>query len=333
MHHVVSLCTISFSKYDNITIGTPTFPNLSAPVQLQIRCMAGHNKWSKIKCKKAANDVARHREHTRATRAIETASRACKGDMADIQLQSSISAARAVQCPKDRIERAIERGANPNAKSDGEEYVVRRYDGMVPASSSGGGTGGKVAVIIETLTENKNRTAANVRNIVKKAGGELLPTGTNDWMFDHVGMIWITKQHMDGNVECSSSISGRVDEKIMDELLECALEGGAIDVEFVSDDMDSSSDDERGEDESVADNYAMVKCEPNDVLQLVQTLQTNGYATSLFEKQWLIKDDGHRVMLDKDGTESFEKFLNSMDDDLDVTNVFHNATFADDNNI
>lgn len=293
--------------------------------------MAGHNKWSKIKRKKAANDVARHREHTRATRAIETASRLCKGDMADIHLQSTISAARAVQCPKERIERAIERGANPNAKSEGEEYVVRRYDGMI-AVSGGSGTGGKVAVIIETLTENKNRTAANVRNIVKKAGGEVLPTGTNDWMFDHVGLIWIAKQQQqqhakDGDVESSrSSNSIRVDEKVMDALLECALEGGATDVEFLSEETDVASTDE----ESVSNNYAMVKCEPNDVLQLIQSLQMNGYAISQFEKQWLVKEDDNRVLLDKDGTESFEKFLNAMDDDLDVTNVFHNASLVDD---
>jgi transcriptional/translational regulatory protein YebC/TACO1 len=289
--------------------------------------MAGHNKWSKIKRKKAANDVARHREHTRATRAIETASRLCKGDMADIHLQSTISAARAVQCPKERIERAIERGANPNAKSDGEDYVVRRYDGMI-AVSGGSGTVGKVAVIIETLTENKNRTAANVRNIVKKAGGETLPTGTNDWMFDHVGLIWIAKQQhmMNVDVESSTSSSIRVDEKVMDALLECALEGGATDVEFLSEEPDVASTDE----ESMSNNYAMVKCEPNDVLQLIQRLQTNGYAIPQFEKQWLVKEEENRVVLDKDGTESFEKFLNAMDDDLDVTNVFHNASLVDD---
>ena len=247
--------------------------------------------------------------------------------MADIQLQSSISAARAVQCPKERIERAIERGANPNAKSEGEEYVARRYDAMIHVSGGGTSSSGKVAVIIETLTENKNRTAANVRNIIKKAGGELLPTGTNDWMFDHVGLIWIAKAE---SSDCSTRV---IDETDMDALLECALEGGAIDVEFKLEETDTSNEGERGEDESDPDNnFAMVKCEPNNVLQLIQALQTNGYAISQFEKQWLVKDEGNRVMLDKDGTESFEKFLNSMDDDLDVTNVFHNASLVDEGN-
>ena len=145
--------------------------------------MAGHNKWSKIKRKKAANDVARARDHTKAARAIEVASRSCQGDMADISLQSAVAAARAVQLPKERIEKAIERGANPNAKD--ELSVIRRYDGMVPGSN------GKVAVIIETLTENKNRTAANVRHLVTKVGGELLPTGANDWLFEHVGVVCV----------------------------------------------------------------------------------------------------------------------------------------------
>ena len=141
-------------------------------LQCQRRYFAGHNKWSKIKRKKGANDVARAKAHTRVSRAIEVASRSCQGDMADIHLQSAISAARGVQLPKERIEKAVERGANPHMKSEGEEYVERRYDGMIPTLSSG-----KIAVIIETLTENKNRTAANIRNIVTtKAGGELLHT-------------------------------------------------------------------------------------------------------------------------------------------------------------
>jgi transcriptional/translational regulatory protein YebC/TACO1 len=112
----------------------------------------------------------------------------------------------------------------------------------------------------------------------------------------------------------------------MDALLECALEGGATDVEFLSEVTDVASTDE----ESESNNYAMVKCEPNDVLQLIQRLQTNGYAIPQFEKQWLVKEEENRVVLDKDGTESFEKFLNAMDDDLDVTNVFHNASLVDD---
>lgn len=282
--------------------------------------MAGHNKWSKIKRKKAANDVARLKDHTRAARAIEVASRNCQGDMADIHLQSTISAARAVQLPKDRMERAIERGANPHAKNEGAEYVVRRYDGMIPSGSSG-----KVAVIVETLTENRNRTAANVRHLVTKTGGELLPTGANDWLFENVGLIWISKFMNAGDAD--ASIKGS--EVDADALLECALEGGATDVEFGDEENGDTDSTEEEDDEN--GNHAMIKCEPSDMLRLVQALKADGYDTTQFENQWLVKDEGNKVLLDEESAETFEKFLNSMDDDLDVTNVFHNATFTDDN--
>ena len=288
--------------------------------QCQRRYLAGHNKWSKIKRKKGANDVARAKAHTRVSRAIEVASRSCQGDMADIHLQSAISAARGVQLPKERIEKAIERGANPHMKSEGEEYVERRYDGMIPTPSSG-----KIGVIIETLTENKNRTAANIRNIVTtKAGGELLPTGSNDWLFEHVGLIWVSKYMHSGDRDADSSIKGAEIEE--DALLECALEGGATDVEFGLADSDNDEDEDAKTSDS---NYAMIKCQPNDMLLLVQTLQSSGYDTTQFEKQWLVKDEGNIISLDKESEEKFERFLEHMDDDLDVTNVFHSAKFGD----
>lgn len=289
---------------------------------IQARQMAGHNKWSKIKHKKGKNDAARAKDHTKAARAIETASRLCQGDLGDMHLQSCISAARAVQLPKERMEKAIERGANPHMKSEGAEYAVRRYDGMIPTGSSG-----KVAVIIETFTENKNRTAANVRHLVThyKTGGELLPTGANDWLFEQLGVIWVSKHMKSEDGDSDQSIKGpEVDD---DALLECALEGGATDVDFGIDGEVDVSDDSENDDST--DNYAMIKCETNDMLQLVQTLTAAGYMTTQFEKEYLVKDEGNKIMLDSESGEKLEKFLSSMDDDLDVTNVFHNASFAD----
>lgn len=281
--------------------------------QIQIRHMAGHSKWSKIRHKKGANDVARAKEHSRVARAIEVASRACRGDMADIHLQSTINAARAAQLPKERMEKAIERGANPHMKSEGEEYVVRRYDGMIPTGNSG-----KVAVIVETLTENRNRTAANIRHLVTKIDGELLPTGSNEWLFEHVGLIWVSKfmNKYDDVVDYGDADPSRKGAEVdVDALLECALESGATDVDFALEAIDD----------------VLIKCEPNDMTQLVQALQKDGYSTTQFEKQWLVKDEGNRIFLDNESAEVFEKFLNSMNDDVDVTNVFHNASFNDDN--
>jgi len=281
--------------------------------RLQItRHMAGHNKWSKIKRKKAANDVSRARDHTKASRAIESASRSCQGDMADISLQSAVAAARAVQLPKERIEKAIERGANPNAKD--ELSVIRRYDGMVPGGS------GKIAVIIETLTENKNRTAANVRHLVTKVGGELLPTGANDWLFEHVGVVCVSRNKYT-NEEEETARGEPVDE---DELLECALEGGATDVDFGSDEGVGASNDEV---DGIDNNPIVIKCETSDMLKLVQSLKADGYLSTQFDNQWLVRSDDNKVLLNEEGSEKFEKFLDSMDEDLDVTNVYHNATF------
>lgn len=261
------------------------------------------------------------------------ASRACSGDMSDIHLQSTISAARAVQLPKERMERAIERGANPAMKNEGEDYILRRYDGMIPT----GGSGGKVAVIIEALTENRNRTAANVRNFVTtRCGGELMPTGANDWLFEHTGVIMVSKymKSTDGsdNVDESDAASDPNNntkvEIDVDALLECALEGGATDVEFSSEDSEDSEGDDEDND---TNNHARIKCEPIDMLHLVQTLTENGYVTTEFENQWLLKDEGNKIVLDeRESIEKFERFLGLMDEDMDVTNVFHNASFADD---
>jgi YebC/PmpR family DNA-binding regulatory protein len=293
--------------------------------QLEIRHLAGHSKWSNIRHKKGANDVARAKEHSRVARAIEVASRNCKGDLSDVHLQSTISAARAAQLPKERMEKAIERGANPHMKSEGEDYVVRRYDGMLPIGNSG-----KVAVMVETLTENKNRTAANVRHMVTKIGGELLPTGANEWLFEHVGLVWVSKYM--NNYDASVN-DGNVDPKRkgadvdMDALLECALESGASDVEFGLEAIDDCNDSDL---ESYSDSCALIKCEPNDMTQIVQALQKDGYSPTRFEKQWLVRDEGNRTLLDSVSAEVFEKFLNSMNDDVDVTNVYHNAAFSED---
>ena len=278
--------------------------------------MAGHNKWSKIKRKKAANDVARARDHTKAARAIESASRSCQGDSADISLQSAIAAARAMQLPKERIEKAIERGANPNSKD--ELAVIRRYDGMMP-----GGENGKVAVIIETLTENRNRTAANVRHLVTKIGGELLPTGANDWLFEHTGVVCVSRNKQNNNEE-ENTIGEAVDE---DELLDCALEGGATDFDFGPDDDEAVRNEDGGDDTEIP---IVIKCETSGLLTLVQSLKSDRYAPTQFDNQWLVRSDDNKVVLDEEGSEKFERFLDSMDEDLDVTNVFHNATFPED---
>ena len=262
---------------------------------------------SKIKRKKAINDKARAALHSKAARAIEAASRSCTGDLSDLSLQSAIQAGRTVQLPKERIDKAIERGVNPNNKEG--ELVLRRYDGMIPAGSSG-----KVAVIVEALTENRNRTAANVRHMFSKFGGELLPTGSNNWLFEQIGLIWIETSVKDHNGE--DGLNQELPVKLnTDQLLECALEAGASDIELLED----------GDDNAQYSNQILVKCEPEILLGIVKTLQGEGYTTSQFENQWLLKDEGNKVTVDEEGVPRFDKFLEMAEEDLDVTNVFHNA--------
>ena len=216
------------------------------------------------------------------------------------------------------MDKAIERGVNPNAKEG--ELILRRYDAMIPAGSSG-----KVAVILEALTENRNRTAANVRHMVTKVGGELLPTGSNDWLFEHTGLIWVPKE-----IECSENEANGSDESEVkrievdsEKLLECALEAGATDVDLSDDGNDSSN----GSDE---DSHIVIKCEPQNLLSIVKILRQDGFATKQFENQWLLKDEDNKVTVDEEGVPLFEKFLDAIEEDLDVVNVFHNAESIND---
>ena len=256
----------------------------------QIRYFAGHNKWSKIKRKKGVKDAARAKDLGKASKSIEAASRACGGDLTNINLQSAISSAKAIQLPKDRINDAIERGT---ASKDigGPDYENMRYDGMIQTPTSG-----KVAVIITALTDNHKRTASNVRSLLRRSGGDMLPTGSNDWLFDHLGIVTVQK----------TSDWAESDEE--DDLIEKALEGGAIDV--------ISSQDE-----------VMVKCAPNDLQNVLYGIKDGDrFFPSMFYTTYLTKDEDNLMTLDDKSSSFFEIILMKFDDDDDVKGVFHNAS-------
>lgn len=259
---------------------------------MQMRGMAGHNKWSKIKRKKGLKDVNRGLQISKATRAIRSASRACNGDMSNLHLQSTIAAAKAIQVPKDRITDAI---AVASSSHKNNEYETIRYDGRVTCA------GNKVAMMVLALTENRNRTAANVRAIFSKAGGELLSTGAHDWSFDHIGIVSIPQSNWS--------------EDEVDDLLECALEKArAIDVEFID-----------NEDPGMA----IVKCLPSDLHPCVTALRENGYETKEFESTYFPKEPLSSLTTE-DSKVALEKILDQLDQDEDVTYVYHNAQIASD---
>jgi YebC/PmpR family DNA-binding regulatory protein len=166
--------------------------------------MSGHSKWSSIKHKKGAADAKRGKLFSKLSRAIIVAAKEGGPDPAgNLSLQNAIEKAKSYSMPKENIDRAIAKGSGADADADAFETVV--YEGYGPEG---------VAVLVEALTDNRNRTAADVRHIFSKNGGNLGTTGAVAWQFERRGVILV-----DG--------SG-VDE---DELMLAAADGGADDVE------------------------------------------------------------------------------------------------------
>lgn len=138
--------------------------------------MSGHSKWSQIKRQKGANDAKRGALFTKLTREIITAARQGGGDMdANYRLRMAVETARGGSMPADNIKRAIERATGGAA--DAEQYEEITYEGIGPNS---------IAVIVATMTDNRNRTASEIRSIFNKVGGSLTPVA---WQFEHRGVV------------------------------------------------------------------------------------------------------------------------------------------------
>jgi YebC/PmpR family DNA-binding regulatory protein len=165
--------------------------------------MAGHSKWKQIKHYKAAADAKRGAQFTKLIREITMAAKMGGGDPAgNPRLRTAIDTAKAASMPKDNIERAIKKGTGD---LEGVNYVEVTYEGYGP---------GGVAILIHALTDNPNRTVADVRHRLSRAGGNLGSTNSVAWMFERKGQIYI------------DAAEGSVD---TDRLLEAALEAGAED--------------------------------------------------------------------------------------------------------
>lgn len=166
--------------------------------------MAGHSKWANIKRKKGANDAKRGKLFTKLIREITVSAKMGGGDLdANPRLRDAVGEAKSNNMPKDTIDRAIKRGSGTGA--DDANYEQLTYEGYGP---------GGVAVLIESLTDNRNRTASEVRAAMTKHGGSLGTSGNVSWMFKRKGVIVVSKQS-----------SG--EEKLMD----LALEAGAEDIQ------------------------------------------------------------------------------------------------------
>src|ERR671932_1110800 len=167
--------------------------------------MSGHSKWSSIKHKKGAADAKRGKLFSKLSRAIIVAVREGGADpSANLALQNAIEKARSYSMPKDNIERAIARGAGTGADAEAFEQVI--YEGYGPNG---------VALLVEALTDNRNRTASDVRHVFAKNDGNLGTSGTVSWLFERRGIVLVPAEGVDE-----------------DELTLAAADGGADDVKL-----------------------------------------------------------------------------------------------------
>jgi YebC/PmpR family DNA-binding regulatory protein len=247
--------------------------------------MAGHSKWANIKRQKARVDAVKGAVFARVSRAIIVAARTGGGDPAgNFQLRTAIEKAKAAGVPNDNIERAIAKGSGQGV--DGDSLEAIRYEGYGP---------GGVAVLIEALTDNRNRTAADLRSAFSKNGGNLGETGCVGWMFDQKGVV---------------AVAGPLDEEA---LLEAALEGGAESYEMTELDEDLAG--------------AEVFCAPEDLEALSDALQAQNYQLHRVETQWIPSNTVEVV--DPDHARSLLKMMDALDDLDDVQSATANFEMAD----
>ena len=243
--------------------------------------MAGHSKWANIRFKKGAKDAKRGKIFTKLIREVTIAAKAGGGGdpASNARLRLAIDKAKAQSVPKDSIERAIKRGTG---ELDGDNYDEVRYEGYGPSG---------VAIMVDCLTDNRNRTVADVRHAFTKFGGNLGADGSVAYLFEHVGVL--------------SYPQGSDDEKIM----EAAIEGGAADV--VTND-DGSVD---------------VVCVPDEFEGLTASMKLRGLEPENAEVTMRAMT---RTAVDAEVAESLFKMFDLLDDLDDVQQVHSNAEFPED---
>lgn len=247
--------------------------------------MAGHSKWANIKRQKARVDAVKGKVFTKVSREIIVAARTGGPDPgANFQLRTAIEKAKAAGIPNDNIDRAIAKGTG-TFEADGSEWEAIRYEGY--------GTGG-VAILIEGLTDNRNRTAADLRTAFNKNGGNLGETGCVSWMFEQKGVV---------------TLAGPIDEE---KLLEASVEGEAEFYELTPvDDTDG----------------AEVFTDTKNLETLNQVLQEKGFNIVQAELRWI--PNNTIEINDQDQAESLIKLMDALDDLDDIQNVTANFEMSD----
>lgn len=242
--------------------------------------MSGHSKWATIRHKKGAADAKRGKIFTKIIKEIIVASKLGGGEIeSNPRLRAAVLKARASNMPKDNIERAIKKGTGD---MEGVNYSELLYEGYAP---------GGVAILVETLTDNKNRTAAEIRSIFNKAGGSLGESGCVSYQFKKQGIIVL-----DGSKYTEEGI------------LELCLENGAEDVKTDSESIE-------------------IVCAPDDFEALVNALEKAGIEMESSEIA-LVSDT--TMSLDADGTRKVLRLIDNLEDNDDVQTVSSNLDIPDD---
>ena len=242
--------------------------------------MSGHSKWANIKRKKGANDAIRGAVTTKISREITVAVKMGGADpTGNMRLKLALTKAKSNNIPKDNINRAIQKGLGA---SDGANYEEITYEGYGPGGS---------ALMLDILTDNRNRTAANIRHIFSKHGGNLGENGCVGWMFHKKAIFVVEKETFDDE----------------DKLMEIVMDAGAEDFE---------ADDEAFEITSAPEEYDAIEA----------ALAEKGIETASAEIT-MVPDT--TVKLEGKDAEKMQKLLDALDEDDDVQNVYGNYEFIE----
>ncbi|NNM72746.1 YebC/PmpR family DNA-binding transcriptional regulator [Enterovirga aerilata] len=240
--------------------------------------MAGHSQFKNIMHRKGRQDAQRSKLFSKLAREITVAAKMGTPDPAmNPRLRAAILAARAENMPKDNIERAIKKSQG----GDAESYEEIRYEGYGP---------GGAAIIVEAMTDNRNRTASDVRSVFTKAGGNLAETGAVAFMFDRVGVVEFDAKAADA-----------------DTMLEAAIEAGAEDVES----------DENGH---------TVYCEQSALAEVTKALEARFGEP---RKSALVWKPQNAVAVDDEAGEKLLRLVESLEDHDDVQNVYGNFELSE----
>ncbi|HEX5246474.1 MAG TPA: YebC/PmpR family DNA-binding transcriptional regulator [Gaiellaceae bacterium] len=238
--------------------------------------MSGHSKWSSIKHKKGAADAKRGKLFSKLSRAIIVAAKEGGGDPAgNLALQNAIEKAKSYSMPKDNIDRAIAKGSGADADASAFEVVV--YEGYGPSG---------VAVIVEALTDNRNRTASDVRHTFAKNDGNLGGSGAVSWLFERRGIVMVDAEGADE-----------------DELTLAAAEGGAEDVE-----LDGSS--------------FQVTCAPEQLAAVREAVEAAGFSVDAAELTMVPKTTVE--VADENEAKKILRLIDQLEDNDDVQDVYAN---------